>query len=173
MKLTVSDIITISILGVVVIGIIVISIVVKKKFGYKKDELPDDLFNKSGLGKVKLTAFQQKTAKKIAAEVYEELAGINITRHADAHKKLLNQSDTMFVAVANEFKRKDNKTMWEYYENEKPAEWIKKIAYIPLGATWLVGGLAHLIRDDFAELREAILLRFSKLKKKGIKFGQV
>ena len=159
MKLEVKDIILIIFTFLFLVGLGAVGFVIYKKKHYKKDNLPDDNIVKGGDVTNKLTESQKQNAKDLADEIYDEMKGWHVKRSSEPHKEFLQCSDTMFVAVANVFGKRDDKTLWNWYEDEKPMEWLKH-------------QLFNVIRDNFEEVRDAILKRFSRLYEQGVRFGE-
>lgn len=137
-----------------VLAIIVIAVVyfMGRKSGSVKIEnvpLPSD----KGLDSNKLTDDEGKQVRKITLALYQDMSGINVfSRDIQAFRELNTLSDTLFVAVYNDFN-----TMYGS-EGESLREWIQG------EKSWSFNPLTMISSDSsFSELKTNIIQRMNRL----------
>lgn len=129
---------------IVLIIVVAIYFVGRKSGSTKIEQVP--LPNDTNSGK-QLTDAEATKVRTIAQELHDDMDGLNLLSHKlDPYRELSNLSDTMFVAVYNDFNTlfaDSGETLRKWLENE----------------TWYTFGLTSI----FAELKQNILDRMNRL----------
>jgi len=137
--------------GIIVVVIIVIIYYVGRKSGSVKiEQIP--LPNDSASGKT-LTEQEGQQVRALSISLYKDMKGLNaFTRNEAAYRELSTLSDTLFVAVYNDFNTlygKEGETLKQWIENEKSMS-------LNVLQPWAYN-------FSFAELKETILSRMNRL----------